>query len=115
MLGALLTVAARAAAGPIGLGERAEDEVGGQLLEPAEEGRAGPGARRNRCHRLRLSATARGLVNENRALGLVSGLASRQNCGRRPSFLHREVASFCRETRKRFSLPVFPERERCAD
>ena len=53
VLAALLTVAPGAAAGPERLGEGTEDEVGGQRLEPAQEGRAGPGPRRNRWHRLR--------------------------------------------------------------
>lgn len=40
MLAALLTLAPRAAARPVGLRERAEDEVRSQRLEPAEERRS---------------------------------------------------------------------------
>jgi hypothetical protein len=82
VLAALLTVAPGAAAGPERLGEGAEDEVGGQRLEPAQEGRLGSGTWRNRCHRLRSSRAGPGSSNKNRAFGPVSGQAGRIKSGR---------------------------------
>jgi hypothetical protein len=65
--------------------------VGGQRLEPAQEGRLGSGTWRNRCHRLRSSRAGPGSSNKNRAFGPVSGQAGRIKSGRSQLIAHRKV------------------------
>jgi hypothetical protein len=65
MLDALVAVAAGPPARPVRLGERAEEDLGGELLEALHEGPSGADSSRNRLHRLRVWRRPGSAVNEN--------------------------------------------------
>ena len=68
----LVAVAARPAARPVRVGERAEEDLRGQPLDPAQQGVARPMSGRNRCHQLRPSHTPHSAVKKKRHVWTAS-------------------------------------------
>lgn len=64
----LVTVAPRSPAGPVRFGERAEQDLRSEPLEPTQQGVARPVSGHNRCHPLRLSRDTHCPVKKKRCV-----------------------------------------------